>query len=231
MRNWPGGLLSRACIVSACVALPALSGCEQPQLYPSKGARGAADAKELVARYQQAHRTKDIESLRAIYQPLRFSNPGPWGDRMIGQAEQYMPALFELELVDIELIEFPGEPGAVQFDCVRERVPGPENDFSAVRFCSSIHDKPYKLMLVGRRPNDAGGPAMEIDIGLGVEEFAGRLYLTADSENLSSVTEWIRTGRLPDVYRPKGHRQDAEFLKSLPKQVPADWVRIVRPRP
>lgn len=217
---------------AGCVALAALCGCEKPMLYPSKGTLGAADVKELVERYKKAHRAKDVESLRAIFQPLRISNPGPWGDRMIGSAEESAPQLFELELVDATLVEFPeqDEERGVQFGWLRKRTPTAENGFSAVRLSMGVHDRPWKLMLIVRRPGEAKGPAMEVDVGLGVEEHQGRLYWTADNENMAAAAEWVRTGRLPEVYRPPGHLQDAEILRNLPKEIPKDWVRIIRER-
>jgi hypothetical protein len=221
------------CFAAACVGLLALSGCERPWVFPSKGELGAADISELVERYKQAHQTKDIESLRAIYQQLRFSNAGPWGHRMIGGAEEQMPDLFELELVDVELVEFPGVfPGnAVSLNYIRERAPARDNGLGSVNALTILCGKPYKLLLVARRGVDPGGQVMEIDIGLAVEEFDGRLYLTASNEHMSSVTDWVRTGRLPGVYRPPGHTVGPEGSWKLPNQVPADWVRIIRPRP
>ena len=149
---------------------------------------------------------------------------------MIGQAEAYVLALFALELVDVNLIEVPRDAGVAKLSYVRERAPTPDNGFSSVRLAVGVHDRPYKLLLSARRPGDPGGPVMEIDVGLGVDEFEGRLYLTADDENLRSVTEWARTGRLPGVYRPPGHAFDPAGLRNLPTRVPADWVCIVRPR-
>ena len=219
------------CFAAGCVALLAVSGCERPQAAASKGPLGAADIKELVERYQQAHRAKDVEALRAIYQQLRFSNPGPWGNRMIGKAEEYLPALFELELVDVKLIDVPLEGGVANHEYARAREPSPANGFSPVRFGVSVHQKPYKLLPLVRRVGDPAGQVMEIDIGLGADEFDGRLFLTAEDENLRSVSEWLRTGRLPAVHRPPDHTLAGVGLRNLPKQVPADWVCIVRPRP
>src|SRR5262249_41633928 len=101
------------------------------------------------------------------------------------------------------------------------------NGFSPVRLCVCLHDHAYKLLPLARRP---GGPVMEIDVGLGVEEFQGRLFLTADDENLRSVSEWARTGRVPGVHRPPGHTFAPEGFRNMPKQVRGDWVCIVRPR-
>jgi hypothetical protein len=221
--NQPTRSLVVASFAAACVGLFVLSGCA-----PSKGPLGAADISELVERYKQAHETKDIKSLRAIYQRLLL--PGPWGHRMVGEAEEHMPALIELELVDVELIEFPGEEGAVVLGYIRKRTPSAANGFSPIQTVAGIYGKPYKLLLVARRPGDPDGQVMEIDIGLGVEEYEGRLYLTAEGGNMRSVTEWVRTGRLPGVYRPPGHTFGPEGWQNLPKKVPTDWVRIVRPR-
>lgn len=145
---------------------------------------------------------------------------------MIGKAEECLPVLLELELVEVELIE----GGVANHAYAREREPSPANGFSPVRFVISVHQKPYKLLPLVRRPGDAAGQIMEIDIGLGVDEFEGRLFLTAEDENLRSVSDWLRTGRLPAVHRPPDHTF-AVGLRNLPKQVPADWVCIVRPRP
>jgi hypothetical protein len=201
-----------------------LTGCPgRPQ---TKGTLGAANIQELAERYKQAHRAKDIESLRAIYVLLDFP---VGGGRMIAGGEDYMPVLFALDLVDVEVVEVAGDPTATRFDYAVERVPSKANDFSSVRFETAYYRKPYKLLLLGRRPSDDNGPVMEIDPCMGVTESDGRLYLCASQSELRAVAEWINTGRLPGVYRPPGHTFHPG--PNLPEGVPAGWLPIVRPRP
>jgi hypothetical protein len=195
-----------------------------------RGPMGAADIGELVERYKKAHHDKDIEALRAIHLEMRQGIawwPGV-SSRMAGVAEYQFPTLFDFELVDVEVVNVIPRDGMVRLEYARKRQPVKENGFSPVQWSTVDADKPYKLLLIGRRPRDAAGPLMELDPCLGVDEVEGRLYLYAGNE-LTDVAEWIKTGNAPPVFRPQDHQAPVSAFRR-PNDVPADWVRIVRPR-
>jgi hypothetical protein len=195
------------------------------------GALGAANVEELVERYKKAHRDKDIASLRAIHLEMRHGIAW-WpsrSSRMTGVAEYEFPTLFDFDLVDVEVVHVAPRDGMIVFEYVRKRKPVKENGFSSIQLCSTAAGEGYKLLLIGRRPADPADSLMELDPDLGVGVQAdGRLYLYAGHE-LEDVTHWIRTGHLPPVYHAPDHQSLGRKFDSL-KEVPADWVRIVRPR-
>lgn len=73
--NGPTNSLVLTCFRAGCVALLVLSGCERPPAAASKAPLGAADIKELVERYEQAHRAKDIESFEPFTSSCGSATP------------------------------------------------------------------------------------------------------------------------------------------------------------
>lgn len=196
-----------------------------------KGTLGAADIEELVERYKKAHREKNIEALRAIHLQVRHGIAW-WprmSSRMTGVAENEFPTLFDFDLVDVEIVHVAPRDGMVDFEYARKRKPVQENGFSSIQLCKTAAGEPYKLLLIGRRPSDPADSLTELDPDLGVGGGPdGRLYLYAGNE-LADVTRWIRTGHLPPVYHAADHQSLGRKFWGL-KEVPADWVRIVRSR-
>ncbi len=221
--------------VLVCLAIVALVGSvyllDRLLFLHHKGTLGAASVEELVERYKKAHRDKDLEALRAIH--LQMRQGIPWwpsrSSRMVGIAENDFPTLFEIDLVDVEIIHVAPRDGMINFEYIRKRNPVQENGFSRVQRCTTAGGEPYKLLLICRRPGDPAGPLMELDPDFGMSAQAdGRFYLYAGSE-LADVARWIETARLPPVYRAPDHQSLGRAFDKL-KDVPADWVRIVRPR-
>ena len=215
--------LYAAVLISALLPL----GCGKP----AKGPLGAANIDQLVDRYKQAHRNKDIRSLRSIHflyvGKIWYLNvPG----RTMGGAEEWMPALFELDLVDVEVIKLPAEDGSVSLDYAQKRTPTAENGFRPIARHGVAFNQPYKLLLLGRRPGESDGPLMEVDPSMGVVKCEGRLYLYASECVLAEAAQWVKTGRAPHYYHPPGHMPaDVKALKGR-QDIPEDWQPIVRPR-
>ena len=205
-----------------------LAGCAKP----SKGTLGAANITELVERYKEAHRNKDIDALRSIYflyvSRIWYINT-PVGS--MGSGEKYMPMLFDLDLVDVEVVKLPFERGYATVEYLCEREPVRENGFSPIREDGAMFTQPYMLVLLGRRPGEADGPLMEVDAGIGVSEHDGRFYVDPTSLMLDDAAEWVRTGRPTKHYYPPGHGPSNLNPQEKLRKIPKGWVSIVRPRP
>jgi hypothetical protein len=196
-----------------------------------KGTLGAANIEELVDRYKKAHRDKDIKSLRAIH--FQWRQGVSWwpsrSSRMVGVAEHEFPTLMDFDLIDVEVVHVAPRDGIVVLEYARKVKPVKENGFTRIQRDSTLAGEPYKLLLIGRRAADPSDSVMELDPDLGVRvESDGRLYLYAGHE-LADVTHWIGTGNLPLVFHAPDHQSCGPAFDRL-KEVPADWVRIVRQR-
>lgn len=192
----------------------------------STGTAGAASIDELVERYKQAHRAKDIEALRSIHflhnVPVMYIHTRHGG---IGAGETVFPLLFEFELKDVEVIELPMKDGAAELQYAIERNATRENGFHPIRLDSALNNQGYKLILLGRRPSEPQGPLMEVDASIGVGVFEGRYYLL-ESTVAEPVADWVNGGPRPWIFRPPDHKP-IQFHET-PKKVPAGWVGVVR---
>lgn len=220
-------MLIKRLLGSLVAVAMSLSGCSGAS---SKGPIGAASIEELVERYKQAHRDKDIEAMRSIH--LLYSGE-VWyfGCQMgsMGSGEEYMPMLFDFNLVDAELVKLPSETGSVWLTYLEKREPRRENGFSAVGQFEAIMSQPYKLMLIGRRPGEDNGRLMEVDACMGVCLREERFFVYPASPVLDDAAEWVKTGRQTRYFHPPGNGQSDLDPKATLSAIPQGWEPIVQP--
>ncbi|WP_146369135.1 hypothetical protein [Symmachiella macrocystis] len=211
----------------------------KPPAKPAKGTLGATDIPELLRRYKEAHQAKDIEAMRAIHDFY----VAPWEDTdsifgSMGPDEGLIPKLFEFDLEEVELVTLDFGSKNPRLDYIRRFVPTPENNFSLLGNNSVMLNHPYKILLHGRRPQEANGPLVELDTAFGISEREGRYYFFSMSVVLQCATNWVQTGQSPDCYRPVDHRdvgkeesramrRRIEHLKKW--ETPPGWESIVQP--
>jgi hypothetical protein len=202
----------------------------------SRGVSGASDINELVERYKQAHRTKDIEAMRSIhllYEGKIWYVNVAMGN--MGSGEKYMPMLFDLDLVDVEVadvevVKTPSGHECISLEYLYERQPTRENGGSPIGQHGVALSQPYKLLLLGRRPGEANGPVMEVDACIGVCNRDGRFYIYPASPVLDDAAEWVRTGRKTTYFHPPGHGRANLNPKATLREIPKGWEPIVQPR-
>jgi hypothetical protein len=164
---------------------------------------------------------------------MHFGTPGGFGGgQMVGGIEREMPQLFNLELVDVKLIDLPSDhPHGISLDYARKRVPVAGIKANPVSYDSVSSSTPYKLILLGRRPGVKDAPIMEVDPCIGVGKFNERFFLYIARPMISDVNGWIKTGKIPEVYRPPNHSDpESNFPDDRYNKIPDGWIPIVRPR-
>ena len=153
-------------LLTALIQLGVFLGCQR---YDSaKNAPGAATVEELVELYEEAHKARSVEKLRAI-----CFWEAQAGGRHSNHLEELMTELFNIELEEVEYVEGPPPDPHIGSTARYTRQPGAKRPL-----VDSMGGPIYgKLILVGFVLDDGERRPVEIDPAYIAMEFNGRYYI------------------------------------------------------
>lgn len=201
--------------LSCLILLPLItqvSGCnESPPEAPL--ATGAASIEELLNTYENAHRNQSIEDLRNVL-IWRANLPGTY--RGIEYYENALQKLFQLQLEEVQWIEFPnGNRGVgeeLEFEYTRPMPSSP----TGIRRYRTLGPAEGKLVLIGRTTNSEVTIEVQIDAELGVLKTPdNRYWLTTSKDIIDDAVHSVQTGQ-PQTYTAIPLQHSSESFQPSP---------------